>query len=415
MKKEKTSIVIAFLFCSFMYPVIFKFSSALSYAYVYGIPFVYLLLNYKLFNRLTKMQSNLIICTIMLVFFSFLYPIIHGTGDFSYVKISTFIFRKLVVYIFLISLLVKKYKERANIECFMYYYALTHAIYVIGTLLLVFIPSLKTFWFSVFEEVVSSEMLSESFGYTFRIGWQGFSGYRLTLHCTLSCIFLLYLFYVGKRNFQINKKILLICYILCFLGNMFYGRSGLVLTIITSVVASFVWGKMGIAKLVKFSFFVYIFIVCISCLQDVHIFSEWYDWMSQPILNFLTTGNFGNASLERTHEMVFMPEWNTILFGDGYFVYDGSYYKNTDSGIIRNILFWGIVGWILSYVTTLYSIVSVKRKDKFLCLLILFVFAAFEYKGDVYYEFIVLFLSASFVDSIVGRLYADRNANLEVK
>lgn len=113
--------------------------------------------------------------------------------------------------------------------------------------------------------------------------------------------------------------------------------------------------------------------------------------------------------------MVFMPEWNTILFGDGYFVYDGSYYKNTDSGIIRNILFWGIVGWILSYVTTLYSIVSVKRKDKFLCLLILFVFAAFEYKGDVYYEFIVLFLSASFVDSIVGRLYADRNANLEVK
>ena len=173
---------------------------------------------------------------------------------------------------FLISLLVKKYKERANIECFMYYYALTHAIYVIGTLLLVFIPSLKTFWFSVFEEVVSSEMLSESFGYTFRIGWQGFSGYRLTLHCTLSCIFLLYLFYVGKRNFQINKKILLICYILCFLGNMFYGRSGLVLTIITSAVASFVWGKMGIAKLVKFSFFVYIFIVCISCLQDVPIF-----------------------------------------------------------------------------------------------------------------------------------------------
>lgn len=53
---------------------------------------------------------------------------------------------------------------------------------------------------------------------------------------------------------------------------MFYGRSGLVLTIITSVVASFVWGKMDIAKLVKFSFFVYIFIVCISCLQDVPIF-----------------------------------------------------------------------------------------------------------------------------------------------
>lgn len=68
MKKEKTSIVIAFLFCSFMYPVIFKFSDALSYAYMYGIPFVYLLLNYKQFNRLTKMQSNLIICTIMLVF-----------------------------------------------------------------------------------------------------------------------------------------------------------------------------------------------------------------------------------------------------------------------------------------------------------------------------------------------------------
>lgn len=405
MINEKTSIVIVFLFCLFMYPVMFKFSSILSYAYIYGIPATYLLFNYNFFRKLTKTQLNIITCASLLVVLSYLYPTFHGTGDYSYVRVATFIFRKLIAYVFLACILVKKYKENARLEHFMYYYALTHSIYVVGTLLIVLIPGLKIFWFSIFEEVISSETLSESFGYVFRIGWQGFSGYRLTLHCTLSCIFLLYLFYASKINFRLNRNVFFMSYTLCFLGNMFYGRSGLVLTIVASSIAFFAWNKINIFKLLRTSFIVTILIIMISYLQNVPIFSDWYYWMSQPIHNFLTTGNFGNASINRTHEMVFMPEWKTILFGDGYFVYKDHYYMNTDSGIMRNILFWGIIGWVLTYTMTLYSIISIKVQNRLLCLLVLGVFIAFEYKGDVYYEFVSILLSASFVDSITNRLY----------
>lgn len=99
-------------------------------------------------------------------------------------------------------------------------------------------------------------------------------------------------------------------------------------------------------------------------------------------------------------DSIFVPEWKTILLGDGFFTYRGSYYMNVDSGIVRNFLFWGILGAAVSYFTTIYSILEIKKNDKLLCLLMIFVFCVFEVKGDVYYEFIALFLAISFVETI---------------
>ncbi|MCM1439639.1 MAG: hypothetical protein NC131_10655 [Roseburia sp.] len=406
MTKVKIHIPIVIIFCLFIYPVIFKFSSIVSYIYIYGVPVVYLLFNWRLIKRITKKQLVIIILAMLLILLGCVYPILHRTHDYSYVKITFYIFRKLIIYLFLGCILVKKYKEKASFEHFIFYYSIVHAIYVIGTIILVFVPNLKQIWFSIFMGQDRLEQMQASYGYTFRVGWQGFSGYRLTLHCTFCCIFLLYLYFVGGKTLRLNFKQFIVTYMLCLLGNMFYGRSGLVVSIVVSIIGIFVWNIKHIHKLLLFICVLGISLLFIYSLRDITQFSDWYRWMSNPVINFFKYGSFKSASFNSLKQMVFMPKWETILFGDGYFTLNGLYYMETDSGIMRNILFWGIIGMIISYGMTIYSIWDLKRKNWLLCILMLFTFAVFEYKGDVYYEFVALLLSASFIESMRNRKYA---------
>ena len=408
MKYEKTSIPILFLFCIFIYPVMFKGAAFLSYVYQYGIPFIYVALNFKFMRRISKKQFFIIGCLVILLFFSILYPTIHNTGDYSYIKVSTFVFRKLVVYLFLAIVLVKRYKENTSAEHFIYYYSLTHAVFVIGTLLIVFIPGLKTLWFSIFAEVNESGTLLESYGYTFRIGWQGFAGYRMTLHCTWCCIFLLYMYYACSERYCLRKRTFLMLFSLCFLGNMFYGRSGLILSIAASLTGVLVWNRRHFLRILQFIAIVSVLISTIYFLRDKPVFSDWYNWMSKPIINLITQRSFNNVSFDTTKEMVFMPEWKTVLFGDGYFTQDKHYYEQTDSGIMRNILFWGMLGAVLSYGITFYSLLELKKKNLLMWMLLLGTFIAFEYKGDVYYEYIAMSLSLSFVETALSCKYSGK-------
>lgn len=397
MSNEKTSMPIIFLFCLFVFPVMFRASTILSYSYIYGIPFLYLIVNWRFVSVITKKQMNIIGMAVLLVMFSLIYPTLHSTMDYSYIRVTTFIFRKLLIYLFLCCILTKKYRDNVSIEHFMYYYALAHAIYVVGTLIMVFVPSFKSIWFTLFAETVESGTLLESYGYTFRIGWQGFAGYRVTLHCTLSCIFLLYLQYCDFSKFKLKKAAFIALFGLCFLGNMFYGRVGLVMTIVVTLALLLIWNRSHFFKIFKFFAATVALMFVIYSLRNYPIFSTWCNWAFTPIINLITTGSFNNYSVNNLANMVFMPDWRTILMGDGYFTQNGTYYMHTDSGIMRNILFWGLLGAIVSYGMTLYSLVELRRKSWVLYLAVLVVFAVFEYKGDVYYEFASIFFALSFI------------------
>lgn len=392
---------VGFLFCLFIYPPMIKGATLLSYMIIYGLPTAYIILNITRVKKIPLKQFAIIGICVLLLLFSILYPTIHGTGDFSYIKISTYVFRKLIIFVFLDIVLAKQYKSKLRVEHFMYYYALTHAIYVIGTILLVTFPALNRAWFSVFAEVTESSELLQSYGYTFRIGWQGFSGFRLTIHCTLSCIFILYLYFIARQRINANNRKLILIYLLCFLGNMFYGRSGLVLTLVSSVIGLFAWRKEARKKIIQIGFALGVGVVILLIIKDISFFQTWYLWMSTPIKNLLTTGSFNNVSFNTTfYDMIFIPDIKTIIFGDGRFVDGNKYYMHTDSGLMRNILFWGILGALTSYGATVYSIVDLKKNSRFLMILVILCFVVFELKGAVYYEFIALMCGMSFIDVV---------------
>lgn len=407
-RKFKLSIPLVVVFCFFIHPVMIKGPAIISYIYQYGIPFIYVLSQVKSVMRLSKNQAAIYALLILLIMLSILFPYIHSTNDYSYLKVATFVFRKIFIYIFLVSLLVKHYKKEVSVEYFMYYFSIVQATYVIGTIALVFIPGLKTLWFSIFEEVTESEELLQSFGYTFRIGWQGFSGFEFTIFCSISCLFLLYLYYDKKADINLTRYQFLTPFFLCLLGNMFYGRSGLVVTIFASVVALIAWNKTDFIKILRIILIIIAFVFGIYLLRNVGVFKDWYYWMSNPIINLFTTGSFNNVSISTTYDMIFNPGFNTILFGDGYYTKDGHYYMQTDSGFMRSILYWGIIGTVTCYLTTLIALFEVKKQNFMLFILMLVSFLAFEYKGHIYFDFILIMLAMTYVGTL-KKYYYGRN------
>lgn len=399
-RRIKVAPLLLFLFSLYIYPVMIKGPALLSYTYIYLLPAVYLVANYRSTAALTKWQTGVLVVAGVLFVLSFLYPVLHGTFDLSYVVVTTYIFRKLVVYVFLAHLLVRHYGEKTSIGHFMYYFALVQAAYVVGTMLMVALPELRQLWFSVFDEVTSSAPFAGVWGYTFRIGWQGFSGFGYTIFCSLSCIFLMYLRYGDDKGVQLSTTQFIVPFVLSILGNMFYGRSGLVVSMGACAVGLVVWNRRRPLNIVKMGLFVAALLLGLYAIRNIPALSSWYYWMSMPIANLMTSGDFNNASIEATRNMVFMPEASTILLGDGLYTQDGHYYMYTDSGIMRTILFWGMLGFTLSY-GMVFCILAQTRKFSWLFfVLLLGALAAFEYKGHMYYDFASLVLAFSFIDSM---------------
>lgn len=403
MQNIKIDKKILFIFAIYLYPIMLKNLAVPCYFYIYGIPTLYMFINHKILSSyIAKIKIKQQLCflgSLVIIFSSICVPIIYGTFDFTYIKTSTYIFRRMYIYIFLCCVLMKRYKGKNIINLFMYYFCFTTSIYVLGSIVFCFLPDLKSFWTSMLasEEIINS--VGSSFGYSLRFGWQGFAGYRMTLNCCISIAFIIYLFFDKNSTVKMSEKTFSILFFGSFLGNMFYGRSGIIFSVICVITATILYHKLN-WKIVIGSIGVLILgVLIISNFQDttggLH---DWYVWMSTPFRNFLKTGEFNNYSFDRLFEqMIFMPSPSTFLIGDGYYTNPtgSGYYMHTDSGFMRQILFWGIGMTFFTYFITIKSINSLGRHYKILIFLLLIIFAGFEIKGEVYYEFISLVLAIS--------------------
>lgn len=85
------------------------------------------------------------------------------------------------------------------------------------------------------------------------------------------------------------------------------------------------------------------------------------------------------------NHMYFKLNKDQLLLGDGKFTENGYYYMHTDAGIMRNLLFWGIIGSIMLY-SFFFAFVLLKTKKKtnsrYLGILIIVLCVIFEVKGQ---------------------------------
>ena len=261
----------------------------------------------------------------------------------------------------------------------------------------------SNFW-NAFWDFPDIEILTGAYGYTFRYGWSGFSGFRTTYSCSISVIFLLYLYFEKNNGYikSLKTSSFAILLLLNLLGNMFYGRIGVVIFVAEVLFAILMYRRIRWDLVFIAIIIVFLLVFALSYIIESNVgVQEWFNWMSKPFVQILTTGKTDNYSYHQlVNNMYFMPEFKTFIIGDARYVEPrtNAYYMHTDAGYMRQILFWGIIGSIFTYGFVLYSLKRFgKYKQNKLAILLLICFVLYEFKGEIFYEMIPLVINVSYL------------------
>ncbi len=375
-----------------------------------GIPMIVTLIHLDYLYRKVKFFDKTIIISIILfgiiTTWSLLVPFIYRTGDLSYFASNNFyVLQYIFRYLALAIIYIKVFKKEATIEGFFEMYIDACLLFVASTIIFMLFPSIKNFWFShIYLSDINRLNIAKSYYFT-RVGIDGFAGFGQSFKIIIGVILGLYLNYKVIDNDGFNVKLFLKVFSLA-LSTMFYGRIGMLISMLLMAI-------LGIRLLRKKSTHSLALIVLIILMSigtfvltvalQTEKFQEWFNWAFQFVIRFINTGKFGSPSTDILFkEMYFIPELKTFIFGDGFYTngLTGEYYMNTDVGILRPILFFGLLPALLNYVligNLLYRTIElfkIQRAQKlYWVLIILSVLGLFELKGSIQFVLLPIFVS----------------------
>lgn len=402
------------LLCTlYYYSAVYDGLEIISYLCFYGLPLIYIIIHYQevlsllricLHNRL----KYYILSLILMGAFSLLLPYFSGTDDYSYFTIRILqIMKESIKLLFLVMVFIRYISPQADIKLFMRYFILSTCIYILGTIVIICFPALKELLLTLNKADANTLRLAHKATYLTRFGWCGFSGFTYTLKCSLAVAMMCWLMYEERFQYFWENCALLF---LCMLGNLFYGRVGIVVSGIFFMILLLGFWKTERELANRLLMMIACALIFILLLA---IFSEkaraWLYWVFQSLVNLVTTGSMETTSSAALEKMYFMPNWKTILIGDArYMTARGTYYMGTDVGLLRPLLFGGILFQAVRY-SALFILLKQLKEDwcyshAWVVYLLLILFVIFELKGEVICVIIsiifALALLASYAKSI---------------
>ena len=365
----------------------------------------YVLLNFKKVFDVSDRKhfsSNVIFISLFVALITIV-PIISGTADFSFARTMLTMYLNLLCWTaFVVH--IKKVSKNSNDGDAVYTltdeYGMVISLYVAFSVCCILLPRLKVLWMSLVDfSEYEQNLLGNISAYAGRIGWDGFAGYTATFMCSLSVLLCCVCLFTDRSQKVVqNRKDypIYIYLIISFVGNFLYGRVGTIVSLI--VLGLFIVMNMLKANRWK-KLLVILSIGCglillVNILKDrVEVFSNIYSWAFEPFLNYLSGRGFSSTSSDHLYTMYFMPSFKTLLLGDGYYTAPGGsgYYMATDVGILRLILYWGIVPTLMLYLCLFGLFRRSLLGNKLMCILL--VFALFEFKGEICWYMIPIFLA----------------------
>lgn len=310
----------------------------------------------------------------------------------------------LILYLLAIYVrLQKKYPKDNTMVLFEYLYVYVICLYVIISTIMINVPQVKDRILAYLDiSSYESKMISNPY-YATRIGWAGFSGYNTSMKCTLASCFLLNIIVNKKKGKSHIPEYIMLA--ICILGNLYYARAGLTITIVC-ICITLCYISIIQHKFMKFCW--YTIIVGTAAVVSVNYIMKQAEsnlslqWAAELLINLTEGKGTEVSSLSKLQDMYFMPSIQTILFGDGRYSGAGEgYYMNTDAGLMRGILYFGIFGVVAVYAMMINNIVKIKKQtvidNKLLSMLLLVVFIGFEIKG----ESIFLLIPVTFVLNLI--------------
>lgn len=405
-------------FSAFYYfPIMLRNYRFLTYIYYYLVPLIFFLFNLKWILKKIKQlftKSMLIfpICYLCMCIGAFIIPTILNTGDYSYLLDGPLasIAKKSIALFFLLLIYEKNVSKTSDIYEFMQYYIYSVILYILVTFLICIIPSMHD-W--VIENIYLTDFqrkkIVEATSYT-RIGWGGFSVFGYTLQCSFAviCSSIMVFYYKNQRKLFWKFNC---CIFILLIGNMLYGRSGLVISAVNIVVLLVTLYLDKQSKVLVYPF------CCWAVISIILFFKErsekiqnWYNWCFSVIQNFIDTGKLTTGSLESMYRMYFIPSFETLAVGEGRYMDGDLYYRSVDIGWLRPILYYGLFYSLLGYtaVVRLFFVVKERlqelkgnEKNAILLMWLLTLFFA-ELKGEIFYEVTALLLPVCVLDNSKG-------------
>lgn len=394
-EKKEFNLGILLLCAYHFFPFVTTRGTLLMYAWAYGIPLLYIACNLNYVKRIVSIiaRSELMSSVVFLIIISSLslaLPVVYGTNDFTYFTVSMVSILKVVFRMLFLVIVILKHIPHATKETFMKYFIFSCCLYICGTIIMLIFPGVKNVFYELVKEGEHAKTVALESFYKTRYGWAGFSGFEHTFKCVLAMVFNDYL--ISKSIKRKDLWLKLGISLLLLVGTLFYGRIGLLFGML-------ILAKMLIVFLIKrpkiLMIVVCIGVVGIGALLVLQSRStavkEWFDWAFDLFINFFETGKLETTSSNMLlQDMIFLPEWKTILLGDGrYTTPKGTYYMSTDSGIMRPMLFGGIIFATVRYLSIgILLAMNILKKDRekaertlYVWLLLLCI--VFEIKGEI--------------------------------
>lgn len=398
------------LLCAYhFFPFITIKGSILVYAWAYLLPAVYIVCNLNYLCRIISalVNSRIFICAVgigLLACGSILIPVVYDTGDFTFFTGSILGMVKILFRMLFICIVILKHIPNATKETFMKYFIFSCCLYICSTILMLVLPQIKDIFYEIVKESDNAKELALDSRYTTRFGWAGFSGFEYTFKCVLAIVFTCYLLESRMKERKIWFYIGIAAFLL--IGTFFYGRIGS----LAGLGILFVLFLRLLKRRPKILVGVLSCIVILSALLFIlqsrsEAVRTWFEWAFDLFVTFFETGKLqtdsSNVLIER---MLFIPEPETILLGDGFYSTATGYYMETDAGIMRPLLFGGIgfaiLRYLIFYLPLIWGILSrrEKKEERWLFFWVLIICIVFEIKGEILFSCIPIFMWIFVID-----------------
>jgi hypothetical protein len=353
--------VIISFFIVFNFPIPIIYNSSLLAVVISGLMYFYrpdLFLNplYKLIK--TRYIFRIFIILFSVIIFSFLIAILYGTNDFGIIKGFVLQLTLLLAALFSYPILIRPDQNPfENIIIILIYIFFVQSIIEIAA-----------FVFPPFSEIVN-------FFHKPEIALRGGLGFRalaltgnpfFDLAAGFGWIYILFFKYIqdhSEGRFDVKK---IFIFMILLIGALFAGRSafiGLLLGLVLYFISMSSSIRIKILNFFKIIFYtIFLSLIVFEILpKDTQelITQRLLPFAFEFIYNYYYTGEATTESTKELSQMYFPIEFKTFLLGDGRYVSpEGGYYMGTDAGYMRQILFYGLIGSII----TLFYQLSFFRK-----------------------------------------------------
>lgn len=393
-------ILVIFMFAYWNFPVYLTTVPAWVNQIIYnGLPILYLLRHRFELLVLIKKASQYTYCIYVIfliaiiVSWSLVVLAYNDSNDYSYFGKFFVVIRCIYVDVFLLLISRGIFEQKDSISSFCWFWGASLTFCVLFTIISLLFPGFRADWQSLVAYTASSEDFMDTAMYITRFSIGGFAGYGQTIVCSLGVVFSIILM---SKGYKIGILFLLSS----LLGNLFYGRFGVILSCFAIVF--FALRTISIKKIG-----VYLISVLAMCIifdiffemLDNPLLDAWKLWLMQPIEAFITGVEFGQITFgssgdKLAYDMYWLPGIDTLIFGDGrYTNVLGDYYMHTDAGYMRIVLYFGFIGALFVYALYVVLFLWERQVNKYDALSrymgeIVFTFLFLEeYKGDGYQLF----------------------------